>query len=75
MRSSAPRLRRPATSSSSSAPDRPPRSVAGSNRPASKPSTSLRVRNLNEGLEALKVSFGRATVVLFENDLPDLYEE
>ena len=33
------------------------------------------VRNLNEGLEALKGIVRAGDVVLFENDLPDLYEE
>jgi UDP-N-acetylmuramoyl-tripeptide--D-alanyl-D-alanine ligase len=33
------------------------------------------VRNLNEGLEALKGIVRSGDVVLFENDLPDLYEE
>jgi UDP-N-acetylmuramoyl-tripeptide--D-alanyl-D-alanine ligase len=32
-------------------------------------------RNLNEGLEALKGIVRTGDVVLFENDLPDLYEE
>jgi UDP-N-acetylmuramoyl-tripeptide--D-alanyl-D-alanine ligase len=33
------------------------------------------VRNLNDGLEALKGIVRAGDVVLFENDLPDLYEE
>jgi len=33
------------------------------------------VANLNEGLEALKGIVRSGDVVLFENDLPDLYEE
>jgi UDP-N-acetylmuramoyl-tripeptide--D-alanyl-D-alanine ligase len=33
------------------------------------------VRNLNEGLEALKGIVRAGDVVLFENDLPDLYDE
>ena len=33
------------------------------------------VRNLNEGLETLKGIVRAGDVVLFENDLPDLYEE
>jgi hypothetical protein len=33
------------------------------------------VRNLNDGLEALKGIVRVGDVVLFENDLPDLYEE
>jgi UDP-N-acetylmuramoyl-tripeptide--D-alanyl-D-alanine ligase len=32
-------------------------------------------RNLNEGLEALKGIVRAGDVVLFENDLPDLYDE
>ena len=33
------------------------------------------VRNLNDGLEALKGIVRAGDIVLFENDLPDLYEE
>ena len=35
----------------------------------------ISVRNLNDGLEALKGIVRAGDVVLFENDLPDLYEE
>lgn len=36
---------------------------------------AVSVRNLNDGLEALKGIVRAGDVVLFENDLPDLYEE
>ncbi len=36
---------------------------------------ALLVKNLNEALEKLQTIMGEKTVVLFENDLPDNYEE
>jgi UDP-N-acetylmuramoyl-tripeptide--D-alanyl-D-alanine ligase len=36
---------------------------------------AISVRNLNDGLEAMKGIVRAGDVVLFENDLPDLYDE
>jgi len=39
------------------------------------PDRTISVRNLDDGLEAMKGIVRAGDVVLFENDLPDLYEE
>ena len=39
------------------------------------PDRLIAVKNLNDGLEALKGIVRAGDVVLFENDLPDLYDE
>jgi UDP-N-acetylmuramoyl-tripeptide--D-alanyl-D-alanine ligase len=36
---------------------------------------AVSVKNLNDGLEAMKGIVRAGDVVLFENDLPDLYDE
>jgi UDP-N-acetylmuramoyl-tripeptide--D-alanyl-D-alanine ligase len=36
---------------------------------------TISVKNLNAGLEAMKGIVRTGDVVLFENDLPDLYDE
>jgi UDP-N-acetylmuramoyl-tripeptide--D-alanyl-D-alanine ligase len=53
---------------------RPRRSGAGS-RAGFAADRAISVKNLNEGLEALKGIVRTGDVVLFENDLPDLYDE